>query len=133
MVGERKSPASRDCLARTPALHRTHALDILGFKPFIAGYDIEGNFVSFIQGFEPRTRDGRVMHENVLSCILGDEAKPFFIVEPLDFATGHNELLTFDFSRPAPKRKKDTTENSAVPKSLFHFSKTLMPQFMRPS
>jgi hypothetical protein len=89
MAGERKSPASRDLPGGAPTLRRTHALDILGFKPFVAGYDIEGNFVSFIQGFEPRARDGRVMHKYVLTGILGDEAKPFFIIEPLDFATGH--------------------------------------------
>jgi hypothetical protein len=90
MVDERKYPASRDPMGVTPALHRSHALDILGFQPFVAGDNIEGNFVSFIQGFESRTRDGRVMHENVLTRILGDKAKPFFVVEPLDFATGHN-------------------------------------------
>ena len=38
----------------------------------------------------PCARDGRVMHEYVLPGILGDEAKPFFIVEPFDFATSHN-------------------------------------------
>jgi hypothetical protein len=43
------------------------------------------------------------MHENVLTGILGDKAKPFFVVEPLDFATGHNELLTF---RGPPQKQK---------------------------
>ena len=52
MAGERKSPVARDFLTRIPALRRIHALDILGFKPFVAGNDIEGNLVSFIQGFE---------------------------------------------------------------------------------
>jgi len=49
------------------------------------------------------------MHENVLTGIVGDKAKPFFVVEPLDFATGHNELLTF---RGPLQKQKDTTEFS---------------------
>jgi hypothetical protein len=90
MAGERKSPAARDWISPSPALRRTHALDVLGFKPFVTRDNIEGHFVTFIQGFEARTRDGRVMHEYVLPGILGDKAKPFFVVEPLDFATSHN-------------------------------------------
>ena len=37
--------------------------------------------------------NSRVMHEDILARILGDETKPLLIVEPLDFATGHNLLL----------------------------------------
>jgi hypothetical protein len=44
-----------------------------------------------------------VVHKNILTGILGDKAKPFFIVEPLNFATGHNELLNF---RGTPEIKK---------------------------
>jgi hypothetical protein len=96
MVDERKYPASRDPMGVTPALHRSHALDILGFQPFVAGYNFEGYFVAFIQGFKSRANDGRVMYENVLPGTLGDEPKPFFVVEPLNFAASHNiKLLSF--------------------------------------
>jgi hypothetical protein len=30
------------------------------------------------------------MNKNILTCLLGNEAKPFFVVEPLYFATCHN-------------------------------------------
>jgi len=88
--------------ART--LSRLHALDIMGFQPFFAGDDLEGNLVAFIQGFESLTRDGRVVHEDILAGILGDEAEPFFVVEPLDFAAGHISLLMLRGSAPNKKR-----------------------------
>jgi hypothetical protein len=31
-----------------------------------------------------------MMHKDVLPCVLRDKAKPFFIIEPLYFTTGHN-------------------------------------------
>jgi len=41
------------CLGETRRLHRTHALDILGFKPFVAGDDLKRDFVAFIQVLNP--------------------------------------------------------------------------------
>jgi hypothetical protein len=71
-------------------LLRMHALNVLGFQPFITDDHIEQNLVSLVQCFESRTDNGRMMHKDVLPGTLGDEPKPFFIIEPLDFATGHN-------------------------------------------
>src|SRR5437016_5378107 len=51
------------------------------------------NYLPFVQSFEPLSLDGGVMHEYILAGFLGDEAKPFLVVEPLDFTTGHNLLL----------------------------------------
>jgi hypothetical protein len=76
-------------------LRRLDALNVLRFQPFVAVDNFEGNLVAFIQCFESRTRDGSVVYKNILPGILGDKAKPFFVVEPLNFATGHNELLNF--------------------------------------
>jgi hypothetical protein len=70
-------------------LWRLHTLDVFGFQPFFAGNNLEGHDVAFIEGFEARTDNGRVMHKDVLAGILGDETEALFIVEPLDFATGH--------------------------------------------
>ena len=66
-----------------------NALDVLGLQPLFAGDNLEGDFVALIEGFESCSDDGRVMHEDVLTRFLGDEAETFFIVEPLDFAAGH--------------------------------------------
>jgi hypothetical protein len=73
-------------------LRRLHALDVLRLQPFVTGDDLERNLVSFVQGFEPTADNGRVMHKNVLPRILGDEAKPFFIVEPLYFSASHKQF-----------------------------------------
>ena len=99
-----------------------HALNVLGFQPFVADDDIEGDIVALIQGFESRADNGRMMHKHVLPGILGDEPKPFFIIEPLDFATGHNLLLT---SRGATLKAKRTRLKSS--RACNHFSETLMP------
>jgi hypothetical protein len=75
------------------ASNRIHALDILRLQSLVAVDNFEGNRVSLIQGFESRADDARVMHEDVLAGILGDEPKPFSIVKPLHFAAGHKQLL----------------------------------------
>jgi hypothetical protein len=71
---------------------RIHALDVLGFQPLFAGNGFEGNFVAFIQSFESRPDDGRVMHKDILTGILGDEAEAFFVVKPLYFSAGHKQF-----------------------------------------
>jgi hypothetical protein len=71
---------------------RIHALDILGFQSLFAGNGFKENFVAFVQGFESRADDGRVMHKNVLTGILGDEAEALFVVEPLYFSAGHKQF-----------------------------------------
>src|SRR6267143_6944762 len=47
------------------------------------------------------------MHENILPGILSDETKPFFVVEPFDFAAGHIFLLMV-LECADPKKRKDT-------------------------
>jgi len=73
------------------ALRTLHALDVFGFQTFFAGDDLKGHRVALIQCFESLAGYGRVMHENVLTGTLGDEAEPFLVIEPLDFAAGHND------------------------------------------
>jgi hypothetical protein len=65
------------------------------------------------------------MHKDVLARTLGDKAKPFFVIEPLYFATSHIQLLTF--LRLPLKIKTDTTGKQLM--SANYFRKQFMPQF----
>jgi hypothetical protein len=67
----------------------TNALDVLGFQSFVARHNVKADFLPFIQGLEAGTHDGRVVNENVLAGILGDEPEPLFVIEPLYFAASH--------------------------------------------
>jgi hypothetical protein len=100
-----------------------NALDVLGLQPFIAADNVKGDFVAFIEGLEPRAHDGRMMHKDILPGILSDEAKPLFIIEPLDFATGHKLLLIFEASS---KNEKDTAKQPCQ-KSLWETTHASVP------
>jgi hypothetical protein len=67
-------------------------LDVLGFQTLFACNDFEGNLIAFIQGFESFAYDTLVMHKNIGTGTLGDEAESLFVVKPLDFAAGHISL-----------------------------------------
>jgi hypothetical protein len=64
-------------------------VNVLGFQPFVTGNDFERDHFTLVQSFEPPAHDRRVMHEYVLPGIIGDKAKPFFVIEPLNFTTCH--------------------------------------------
>src|ERR1039457_1658210 len=72
---------------RNPRSGRPGALHVLRLHAFFAGHGFKGHHFAFVQGFVTRAEDGRVMHKDVLSRIIGDEAKAFFVVEPLYFTT----------------------------------------------
>jgi len=101
------------------------ALHVLGFQTFVAGYDFEGDFFAFVERLESSADYGRVMHKDVLAGTLGDKAKPFFVVEPLYFATSHIQLLTV--LRLPLKIKTDTTGKQLM--SANYFRKQFMTQF----
>jgi hypothetical protein len=88
-----------------PALHRIHTLNILGFQPLVAGDHLKRDFVTFVEGFESRADNGRVMDENVLPGTLGDEPKPFFVIKPLNFAASHI-IKTPEFEVTLEKKKR---------------------------
>jgi len=67
-------------------------MNILGFKSLVARDDVEGDFFTFIQRLKSGPSNGRVVHENVLTGILGDETETFLVIEPLYFATSHTCL-----------------------------------------
>jgi len=98
------------------------ALHVLGFQTFVAGYDFEGDFFPFIESFESSADNGRVMHKDVLAGTLGYKAEPFFVIEPLYFATSHSQLLTF--LRLPLKIKTDTAGKQLM--SVNYFRKQFM-------
>src|SRR5437016_3723228 len=63
--------------------------------------------VTLIENFKPPTENRSVMHEYILSRILGDEAEAFFIVPPFYFAAGHS--LSPDRLSAPHQKAKDTT------------------------
>ena len=69
------------------------ALDVLSLQTFGAFDNLKLDGFAFVQGFEALSLNGSVVNEHILSGILGDETKTFFVVEPLDFTTGHNFFL----------------------------------------
>jgi hypothetical protein len=107
-AGERKLPRERINCLPTNVLRRADPLDILCLQPFVAGHNIEGDFFPFIQGLKSATRNRGMMHENILPRALGDESKPFFIVEPFYFAACH--IAAAPDLRGWARMKKDMTE-----------------------
>jgi hypothetical protein len=64
-------------------------LDFLSLGSLFAGDNLENDFLTFAQRFEPVPKDCGVVNEHILAAILGNEAKALFIVPPFDFASSH--------------------------------------------
>src|SRR2546425_887411 len=69
------------------------SLDVLSFQTFGTFDNLKLDGFPFVQGFETLSLNRGVMNEHILAGLLGNETKAFFIVEPLDFTTGHNFFL----------------------------------------
>ena len=69
------------------------ALDVLGLGSLVTADDFEADFFALVEGFEAGTEDARVMHEYILTGVLGNETEPFFVIEPFDFTARHMCLL----------------------------------------
>jgi hypothetical protein len=110
---------------RAESSSRVHTLDFLGFQSLIAGNGFKGNFVAFIQGFKSRANNGRMMHKNVLTGILGDEAEAFFIVEPFYFSAGHKQFPSCEALLQNKNRTRLETSN--VRKSFLEMAHCLNP------
>jgi len=72
------------------------SMNVRGLGPFLAGYNIEDDFFTFVEGFETSSEDCRMMYKNILSGFLRDEAKSFFVIPPFYFSTGHSSSLLSD-------------------------------------
>ena len=61
-------------------------------------YNLERNFISFVQRLETVSRDGRKVYEYILAIVLRDKAKPLTVVEPLHYSICHSvsPLLPFE-------------------------------------
>jgi hypothetical protein len=66
------------------------ALNVLRFQSFVAGDHFKSDHLTLVQSFETAAHNGRVVHKDVLPGVLGDKAKPFFVIKPLNFTTSHN-------------------------------------------
>ena len=87
---------------------RLGAFDVFGLQSLFARNNIEVDVVAFIEGSKSVTLDRAVMDEDVLTGLLGDEAKPVFVIKPLNFATGHN-VLSLEIDARGDRNKKNTT------------------------
>jgi len=108
-----EKPSTR---GRARQLHWVQALDVLGLQSFFAGDDVERDLFTLVQSLETGPDNGRVVDENILAGILGDETKPLFIVEPLYFAASHNSLLSR--SKRARKTKWTPLSHSECPNNI---------------
>jgi hypothetical protein len=88
-----KKADRRSALRGGAKLLGPNSLDVLSLKAFVARYDIEVDFLAFVEGFEAGSHDGRVVNEDVLTGVLGNEAESLLVIEPLDFAASHICLL----------------------------------------
>src|SRR5207247_10934307 len=63
--------------------------DVGGLEPLGPLGDLELDLVPLDQALETLSLDGAEMHEHVLAILLGDEAVPLRIVEPLHVTLSH--------------------------------------------
>ena len=64
-------------------------MDVLRLQTFFSVHKLEVHILTFFECFVALTENGTVMNEDVLAALAGDEAIPFFVIEPLHFAAGH--------------------------------------------
>jgi hypothetical protein len=79
------------------------ALDVLSFQALRAFDNLKLDGFPFVQGFEALSLNGGVMNEHILAGFLCNKTKTLLVVEPLDFAAGHNSFLVAE-----TQIKKDT-------------------------
>src|SRR5262249_51549148 len=103
------------------------ATDVRGLEPLGPPADLELDPIPFGQALEALSLDGAEVHEHVLATLLGDEAVPLRIVEPLDRTLSHLYLLFLRGSYApviprhhdgAPSRYGGQTKNAAGPEVL---------------
>src|SRR5262245_34567935 len=87
-TGQRQAPGSRSLAINSdgPGLDLAH---VRGLESLGALGDLELDLVSLSQALEPLGLDGAEVHEYVLAILLGDEAVPLRVVEPLHAALSH--------------------------------------------
>src|SRR5215212_2206590 len=83
--GPRRTPAPCNLCGRLGGLR-----DALGLRALLALARFVGHLLTFVEGLEPRAVYGGVMHEEVLTLLVGrDEAVALILTEPLNRSLGH--------------------------------------------
>src|SRR5574342_430752 len=77
--------------------------DVGGLKPLGAPGHLELDLVALGQALEALSLDGVEMHEHVFAALLGDEAVPLRVVEPLDCTLCHGPLPLSSEARASVK------------------------------
>ena len=72
---------------------RCGPLNLLGFRALLASDNVENDLVTLPKGLETVSEYSGVMHEDILSRLLGNKTQAFLIVPPFNFAFSHSYLL----------------------------------------
>ena len=70
-------------------------LDVLGHRPSVALFHLEGHLLAFCERFVTRHVDRRVVNEYVLTIFLLDESIAFPVIKPLYNTVSQNVDLLF--------------------------------------
>src|SRR5215208_7139871 len=100
--GPRRAPAPCNLCGLLGGLR-----DALGLRALPALARFVGHLLTFVEGLEPRAVYGGVMHEEVLTLLVGrDEAVALILTEPLNRSLGHLWDPPFVFWGPAPTKSR---------------------------
>jgi hypothetical protein len=97
-AGKAALPCSAEPLTEATAgvlrsARRINAQNVFGFGPLFTGDDIEGDLIAGLQGFESFAKDARMMDEDILAGLLGNEPEPFRVIPPFNSSTRHSSSL----------------------------------------
>src|SRR5262249_51710141 len=95
MTLEEGGTGPRSTGARRQMPTRLHLADVRSLKALGPPGDLELDPVALDQALEALSLDGAEVHEHVLAVLLGDEAVPLRVVEPLHVTLSHLLLPSF--------------------------------------
>ena len=71
---------------------RLHYLNICSSRTFLPLFNIKGDLVSLVQGFEAFHQDRGMMDEYIRTVFLLDKAKTLLITEPFYSPISHSDI-----------------------------------------
>src|SRR6185369_14091538 len=63
--------------------------DVLGLEALVPAGDLEFNAVPLVQRFVSLALNGRMVHEYILTTVLGDKTKTLLVLKPLHSSLSH--------------------------------------------
>ena len=84
-------------------------MHFVGFRSLVAVHELVADGFPFLERFVTVAQDAGMVNENILPCILQDESKSPFVVEPLHFSAGHNTDPSMSCVRGVARRTRETT------------------------